>query len=158
MQNDKLTKHDQAIFAEAYTETVESKDPQFGYLGTGKTTSMPHVNIPPIAVDRQDVAPLLVKSSDPTRDAFHNLMAKINLAEAQSQLTGEALERFKRVSRKAINPDHYVSPAQKKAQKKTKFAVLDKTFGARKRVIYVEGKDGSPKPITIKNAKKQGLI
>lgn len=152
MSNSKLTKHDAAIFADEYQSIIDAPAQDFSKIGVDLSQTKPFEKV--TAKFENPVT----KSADPTRDAFHNLMAKINLAEAQSQLTGEALERFKRVSRKAINPNHYVSPAQKKAQKKPRFAVLDKTFGARKRVIFVEGKDGEAKPITIKNAKKQGLI
>jgi hypothetical protein len=98
-----------------------------------------------------------------TREAYNRMQESIRRAEAQSILTGRKLRQAKQVQKalkKMKNPNHYTTRKEIKA-KQGQSVTAHKSrdhFGKGKQVIYVMGKDGTPKPITIKNAKKQGLI
>lgn len=104
-----------------------------------------------------------VGTGNPTREAYGKMLESIRRAEAQSIVTGRNLRKAKTVQktmRKALNPSHYTSKKEINA-KKGKAVQTHKSrdhFGHGKDIIFIMGKDGQPKPISIKNAKKQGLI
>lgn len=110
-------------------------------------------------LNRMDIGEIFdaLKDKDsPTAQTFRKMIGSLEDATYSSEQLGNQLDR---IQKKAKNPQHYVTKTQKKNRKKPVPAKRDsKLFGRSKSIVFVKGRNGEPKPTTIKNAKKFGHL
>lgn len=110
-------------------------------------------------LNRMDIGEIFdaLKDKDsPAAQSFRKMIGSLEDATYSSAQLGVQLDR---IQKKAKNPQHYVTKTQKKNRKKLVPAKRDtKLFGRSKSIVFVKGRNGEPKPTTIKNAKKFGHL
>lgn len=91
---------------------------------------------------------------NPTRESYDKAMKSLKRLEEQSIVSNDLVEKINKDLRIRTNPTHYGI----KATKRARLHKPNKFFGDSKSIVYVRGKNGEPKPMSLKNAKKKGYI
>lgn len=107
-----------------------------------------------VTFDLTDVNTVVDQFKNPTREAYSGALEALARLEEQSIVSNVLAEKIKKDMKIKTNPNNYGS----KLKRKDKLHKPSKFFGDSKKIIYVRGKDGEPKPMSIKNAKKRGYI
>lgn len=107
-----------------------------------------------VKFDLTDVNTVIDQFKNPTREAYSGALEALARLEEQSIVSNVLAEKIKKDMKIKTNPNHYGS----KLKRKEKLHKPSKFFGDSKKIVYVRGRDGLPKPMTLKNAKKGGYI